>query len=156
MSRFLSGRWPSSVPSPHDATEYVPYRTNLRVLCCRHTIHDGYTVKEYIEAVKKLEVGKITDSLVETSYGYHIIKLDEKVKNGRVNNSTERELYVNKFTDGLEKEYGVTVDQEVLNNYIISVTGNPIPAEDEETTETTEEEHEHSEDENVVEEKTAE
>ena len=97
---------------------------------------DGYTVDEYINAVKSLEVGGVTTALVETSYGYHIIKLDAKVENGRLNNSTERELYVNDFTDGLEEEYEVTVDEEILNNYIISVTGSPIPSEDEEETTT--------------------
>lgn len=94
---------------------------------------DGYTVDEYINAVKSLEVGKVNATLVKTSYGYHIIKLNAKVENGRVNNATERELYVNEFTDGLEEKYGVTVDGEILNNYIISVTGSPIPSDEDET-----------------------
>ena len=111
---------------------------------------DGYTVEEYINAVKALEVGKINATLVETSYGYHIIKLNEIVENGRVNNKTERELYVNEFTDGLNKEYNVEIDTDILNNYIISVTGSPIPsAEDEDAS--NEEEHVHTEDEAVVE-----
>lgn len=111
---------------------------------------DGYTVEEYINAVKALEVGKINATLVETSYGYHIIKLNEIVANGRVNNKTERELYVNEFTDGISKEYNVEIDTEILNNYIISVTGSPIPsAEDEDAS--NEEEHVHTEDEAVVE-----
>lgn len=111
---------------------------------------DGYTVEEYIKATKALEVGKINATLVETSYGYHIIKLNEKVENGRVNNTTERELYVNEFTDGLQEEYKVTIDTEVLNNYIISVTGSPIPSADEEET-STQEEHVHTEDETTEE-----
>lgn len=111
---------------------------------------DGYTVEEYIKATKALEVGKINATLVETSYGYHIIKLNEKVENGRVNNATERELYVNEFTDGLQEEYKVIIDTEVLNNYIISVTGSPIPSADEEET-STQEEHVHTEDETTEE-----
>lgn len=92
--------------------------------------NDGSTVDEYIKAVNTLEIGKITTELVETSYGYHIIKLDDKVENGRTNSSYERELYVNEFTDGLGEKYNVTVDKEILNKYIISLTGSPIPSED--------------------------
>lgn len=95
---------------------------------------DGSTVDEYIKAVKSLEVGSISPTLVETSYGYHIIKLDEKVQNGRTNSSYERELYVNEFTDGLEEKYNVKIDEKVLNNYIISVTGSPIPNDEEDET----------------------
>lgn len=104
---------------------------------------DGTTEDAYIKAVKSLEVGKITTVLVETSYGYHIIKLDAIVENGRANSSYERELYVNEFTDGLEEKYSVTIDKEILNKYIISVTGAPIPSNEEEET---------SEEGNVVEE----
>lgn len=111
---------------------------------------DGYTVEEYINATKALEVGKINATLIETSYGYHIIKLNGIVENGRANNKTERELYVNEFTDGLQEEHNVQIDTNILNNYIISVTGSPIPSADEEE-ESTEEEHVHTEDEAVVE-----
>lgn len=95
---------------------------------------DGATMDEYIKAVKSLEVGKVTTTLVETTAGYHIIKLNEKIENGRVNSSSDREGYVNSFTDGLETNYNVTVNEEVLNKYIISVTGSPIPSDEEETT----------------------
>lgn len=99
---------------------------------------DGSTVTEYIKAVKELKVGGITASLVKTTYGYHIIKLNEKVENGRAKSTSERESYSNSFTDGLEKKYNVTVNKDVLNKYIISVTGSPIPSDEEETDETTE------------------
>ena len=116
---------------------------------------DGSTMDEYIKAVKQLEVGKVSATLVETSYGYHIIKLNEKVENGRANSSSERETYVNSFTDKLEEKYAVTIDDEILNQYIISVTGSPIPEESTDTT--TEEEHVHEEgEEHVHEEETAE
>lgn len=91
---------------------------------------DGSTVDEYIKAVKTLEVGKITTALVETSYGYHIIKLNAKVENGRAKNTADREQYVNEFTDGLQENYAVEINNDVLNNYIISVTGSPIPTEE--------------------------
>lgn len=93
---------------------------------------DGSTVSEYIEAVKGLKNGEICKSLVETTYGYHIIKLNEVVENGRAHSDSERESYSNKFTDGLDKEYNVTVNDKVLNEYIKSVTGSDIPTEDEE------------------------
>lgn len=95
---------------------------------------DGTTVSEYIEAVKKLNVGEIAASLVETSYGYHIIKLNEKVENGRANNDSDREAYANKFTDGLEEQYHVNVNQDVLNQYIKATTGSDIPSDEEEST----------------------
>ena len=96
---------------------------------------DGSTVSEYIKAVKSLNVGGITTSLVKTKYGYHIIKLNEKVENGRAKSTSERENYSNNFTDGLEKKYNVTINEEVLNKYIIAATGSPIPTEDETTEE---------------------
>ena len=99
---------------------------------------DGSTVTEYIKAVKELKVGGITASLVKTTYGYHIIKLNEKVENGRAKSTSERESYSNSFTDGIEEKYNVTVNKDVLNKYIISVTGSPIPSDEEETDETTE------------------
>lgn len=94
---------------------------------------DGSTTTEYINTVKAMEVGKVNETLIETSYGFHIIKLNEKVENGRVKSSSERENYVNSFTDGIEEKYNVVINDEVLNKYIIAVTGNPIPSDDEKT-----------------------
>lgn len=50
---------------------------------------DGTTVKEYADAASKLDEGEICATLVETQYGYHIIKLENKVENGRRNNENE-------------------------------------------------------------------
>lgn len=41
-------------------------------------------VEEYVAAAKTLSKGKVYETLVETAYGYHIIKLDDKVENGRL------------------------------------------------------------------------
>lgn len=101
---------------------------------------DGSTTTEYINAVKAMEVGKVNQTLIETSYGFHIIKLNEKIENGRVKSSSERENYVNSFTDGIEEKYNVVINDEVLNKYIIAVTGNQIPSDDEETSDEKKEE----------------
>lgn len=100
---------------------------------------DGATMDEYIKAVKSLEVGKVTTTLVETSAGYHIIKLNEKVENGRANSASDKEGYVSEFTDGLSEKYNVTIEEEILNNYIVALTGSPIPSDEEETSTETEE-----------------
>lgn len=45
---------------------------------------DGSFLKEYETAVKMLQEGSVTEHLVKTSAGYHIIKLDKIVPEGRL------------------------------------------------------------------------
>ena len=65
---------------------------------------DGNTYTEYADAVKKLAEGKITTTLVKSQAGYHIIKLNKKVENGRAKNDTEREEYIDEKVNNLSSE----------------------------------------------------
>ena len=94
--------------------------------------NDGYTVDEYFDAAKTLNDGEVYATLVETSYGYHIIKMESKVENGRVNNDTEREEYVDNKINNLSTERNVTIDEEKLNKLVESITGVKVSSSDEE------------------------
>ena len=95
--------------------------------------NDGNTVEEYVNVAKNLKDGEIYPTLVETEYGYHIIKMDSKVENGRVNNTTERSEYVDNKVNALAEEKHVVVDELKLNEVVKSITGSDIP-KDEDTT----------------------
>lgn len=84
---------------------------------------DENTAKEYREAVKALAVGSTTTALVETSYGYHIIKLDQKVEGGRVNSDTDREAIASTKIDEIGKSLNMKVDEAVLAKVVESITG---------------------------------
>lgn len=99
---------------------------------------DGYTVEEYEAAVKTLNDGEIYATLVETDYGFHIIKLDSKVENGRAKNENERDEYVDNKVNSLAEEKNVEVDMETLNKVIERLTGIGIENEDTTTDEETE------------------
>lgn len=95
--------------------------------------NDGNTVEEYVNVAKNLKDGEIYPTLVETEYGYHIIKMDSKVENGRVNNTTERSEYVDNKVNALTEEKHVVVDELKLNEVVKSITGSDIPKEEEDT-----------------------
>lgn len=60
-------------------------------------VDNDTVVEEYRKAVKTLKSGKIYGSVVETSYGYHIIKLDSIEKNGRLTSENEISSYINSY-----------------------------------------------------------
>ena len=81
---------------------------------------NGSTVKEYEDAVKTLSEGQLYDGIVETQYGYHIIKLNKIVPNGIVQSEEYREEIVNNgFDDILDnKEYKVKIYEDRLNDFV--------------------------------------
>ncbi|MEG1705304.1 MAG: peptidylprolyl isomerase [Clostridia bacterium] len=83
---------------------------------------DNNTSKEYVEAVKGLEVGKTT-GVVTASYGYHIIKLEEKNVNGRINSDSEREAIASKKIDEMSKKLNLKVDDNILKKLVEKITG---------------------------------
>ncbi len=91
---------------------------------------DGYTVEEYIKAAKTLNDGEVYATLVETSYGYHIIKMNSKVENGRVHNENERQEFVDEKINKLSEEKHVDIDEEKLNKLIEKITGKAISSSD--------------------------
>ena len=97
-----------------------------------YTCYDnGYTLEEYINAVKSLKDGEVYPTIVETSYGYHVIKLNSKVENGRVKSENEREEYVDEQINNLADEKHVTIDEEKLNKLVESITGKAATSDDE-------------------------
>jgi parvulin-like peptidyl-prolyl isomerase len=92
-------------------------------------------MKEYSEATKNLKAGEITTTLVKTDAGYHIIKLESVVENGRKNNDTEREEFVNVEINKLNETKNLKINEEVLTKLVESITGKK--AEDTKTTENT-------------------
>lgn len=98
---------------------------------------NGTTMEEFVKATKTLNNGEIYNGLVETSAGYHIIKLESKVENGRLKNSSEREEYVNKLINDLSDSKNIQVDVDGLNALIKEITGiDPSEQEEEEDTTT--------------------
>lgn len=84
---------------------------------------DENTAKEYKEAVLKLTVGSTTTALVETSYGYHIIKLEEKVAGGRVNSSSDREQIASNKIDEMGKSMNMKINEAFLTKVVENITG---------------------------------
>lgn len=95
---------------------------------------DGNTVDEYATIAMQLEVGKVYPQLVETSYGYHIIKLNAKTENGRVNNSLEREEYANTLFDNIDVTKNLVIDEEKLKEFVLEIDPDAYSTEQNDTT----------------------
>lgn len=107
----------------------------------KYTFYDvGTTDENYAKAAMSLNDGEVYATIVESSYGYHIIKMESKVENGRVNNSSEREEYVNEFLDTLEEKYNLTINDKVLQKYLSANTTSSSTTSDDTTSTTTDEE----------------
>lgn len=74
--------------------------------------NDGTIVKEYVDAVLALKDGQVYNGLVESQFGYHIIKLDKKIPNGR-KESLREELVEEWYTKVME-DAQVNVKPEVI------------------------------------------
>ena len=92
---------------------------------------DGNTITEYSDAVKTLSEGQICPNIVESEYGYHIIKLNQKIENGRLKNSSERETYVSEKINSLSEERNVKVNEEIMNKIIEKIKGQTSTSDDE-------------------------
>ena len=79
---------------------------------------DGNTVEEYANAVKSMKVGQVNAALVESAYGYHIIKLNAINENGRLKNSNERQEYANTLFDDLETNKNLKRDEDALMKFV--------------------------------------
>ena len=97
---------------------------------------DGNTVEEYSNAVKSMKVGEVYPQLVESSYGYHIIKLNGIAENGRVNNSTERTAYANSLFTNIDETKNLSINEDLLKKFVMEIDPDAY-ATDEETDSTT-------------------
>lgn len=98
---------------------------------------DGKTFEPYTNAVKALGVGKITTSLVESTAGYHIIKLDSINAQGRVNSDTERQNLASEKIDKLSVDKSIKVNTELLKKVVEKITGVKATTETTDTNKTT-------------------
>ena len=88
------------------------------------TFYDGDSIyEEYEKASKSLEAGQVYAQIVETDAGYHIIKLDSKVENGRAKSSTIRSSYANEEVNNLSTSEKIDIKTDVLNKLVETITG---------------------------------
>lgn len=94
---------------------------------------DGQTEENYANAVVTMQVGDIV--IVESTYGYHVIKLNSITENGRAKSEYDRENYVNEKINILSTEKNFVVKEESLKKAVEQITG--VSSTEEETTDST-------------------
>lgn len=94
---------------------------------------DGQTDESYADAVKSMQVGDIV--LVESAYGYHIIKLNSITENGRAKSEYDRENYVNENLNNISIEKNFKVNEDNIKKAVEQITGKTSSSEN--TTDTT-------------------
>ena len=88
----------------------------------KYTMYDdGNTVDQYTDAVLSMNAGEIYPTLVETTYGYHIIKLNDKIEDGRINNIREREEYVNTLFDEIDVKKNLKINEVLLKAFVLEM-----------------------------------
>ena len=90
---------------------------------------DGNTVKEYSDAVVTMKPGEVKATLVETAYGYHIIKLNAVNENGRVKSETVREQYANTLFDNIVEDKHLDYDLEAFKKYVKTLDADAYSAQ---------------------------
>lgn len=98
---------------------------------------DEYTVSAYSDAVAKMQVGEVYPELVESTYGYHIIKLNAINENGRVNSETEREEYANTLFNTITTDKNLKYDEDKFKEFVKSIDANAYSTNNTDTTTTT-------------------
>ncbi len=83
--------------------------------------NNGTTVASYVDAVLALSEGEITSTLVESEYGYHIIKLNAINANGRKVNSPEVEEFAYKKFEEVVASKNLTINEEELNKFLAEI-----------------------------------
>lgn len=97
---------------------------------------DGNTVAEYADTVAKMKAGEVYSKLVETTYGYHIIKLNAINEGGRVKSETIREQYANTLFDNIIEEKNLDYDLEKFKKFVKSIDADAYATESTDTTST--------------------
>ena len=68
-----------------------------------------------------MQVGDVV--LVESSYGYHVIKLASITENGRAKNEYDRENFVNENINKISTEKNFKVNSDNLKKAVEQITG---------------------------------
>ncbi|MBR5227141.1 MAG: peptidylprolyl isomerase [Clostridia bacterium] len=88
----------------------------------KYVASSASTVPSYVNAVKKLKKGEVTSALVvDETYGYFIIKLEEVVENGRLTDSNEVSYYVNEMLDEKQTAAKCEYDEERIKEIANSI-----------------------------------
>ena len=82
---------------------------------------DGQTDESYADAVKTMQAGDVV--LVESSYGYHVIKLASITENGRAKSEYDRENLVNENINKISTEKNFKVNSDNLKKAVEQITG---------------------------------
>ena len=94
----------------------------------KYTVYmDGQTDESYADAVKSMQVGDIV--LVESTYGYHIIKLNSITENGRAKSEYDRENYVNGNLNNISVEKNFKVNEDNIKKAVEQITGKSSSSE---------------------------
>lgn len=88
---------------------------------------DGQTDESYADAVKSMQVGDIV--LVESTYGYHIIKLNSITENGRAKSEYDRENYVNENLNNISVEKNFKVNEDNIKKAVEQIIGKTSSSE---------------------------
>lgn len=84
---------------------------------------NGSTVSSFEEAVRNLNVGAMTQELVESEeYGYFIIRLDSVVENDRIKGENAASNYSNELLSYWQKEADIKAKDKRISNAIASIT----------------------------------
>lgn len=88
----------------------------------KYTVYmDSKTEENYVNAAKSMNVGDVV--LVESSFGYHVIKLNNIDENGRAKNAEDREDYVNEKINNISTEKNIKTNEENLKKAVEKITG---------------------------------
>ena len=74
-----------------------------------------------------MQVGDIV--LVESTYGYHIIKLNSITENGRSKSEYDRENYVNGNLNNISVEKNFKVNEDKIKKAVEQITGKSSSSE---------------------------
>lgn len=67
-------------------------------------VNNDTVMSEYRDEVLKLKEGQLSSKIVKTDYGYHIIKLNKIVKNGRIDFASEVDSYIDSMLSKIQEE----------------------------------------------------
>lgn len=93
---------------------------------------DGQTDDKYASAVKSMQVGDVV--LVESSYGYHVIKLASITENGRAKSEHDRENLVNENINKISTDRNFKVNEDNLKKAVKQISGKSSTDSDNTTT----------------------